>query len=271
MSLLDDVLIAAPCNMSWDQMAGNDRVRHCGGCQKNVYNISAMSNSDAEKFLRANSSSQCLRIFRRADGTIITDNCPVGLRKLRDRARHVLKFVAALVSNVIAITAAYAQQSTSGTPQPPSKDFRAPGFSSLGIPAMRRPVVDLKRPKRGTTYLTDECSGLNAQDSNFTPQPKMMMGKMAIRRTPAGSNQSLNGAADGRAIMLFGEAQIAEQKGDQFLAFALYQDAIRASRSNPRSDPQFIRMLESSYSSLRSRIQNPVLVDPYTGEQLPTN
>lgn len=40
-----------------------------------------------------------MRLYRRADGTIITDNCPVGLRKIRDR----LKLTAAAVLAIFVI------------------------------------------------------------------------------------------------------------------------------------------------------------------------
>jgi hypothetical protein len=41
--MLDRVSIAAPCSADWDQMAGTDQVRHCPLCNKNVYNLSAMT------------------------------------------------------------------------------------------------------------------------------------------------------------------------------------------------------------------------------------
>ncbi|MBK7838876.1 MAG: hypothetical protein IPJ49_14595 [Candidatus Obscuribacter sp.] len=34
---LDNVMIAAPCNIGWDNMVGDDRVRLCAGCDKNVH------------------------------------------------------------------------------------------------------------------------------------------------------------------------------------------------------------------------------------------
>jgi len=37
---LDHVRIAAPCPADWDRMLGNDRVRFCGQCSLNVYNLS---------------------------------------------------------------------------------------------------------------------------------------------------------------------------------------------------------------------------------------
>jgi hypothetical protein len=77
---LDDVQIAAPCSVPWDRMQGNGRVRHCRECSKQVFNISAMSRADAEVLIRERAEGVCLRFYRRFDGTILTANCPAGLR-----------------------------------------------------------------------------------------------------------------------------------------------------------------------------------------------
>src|SRR5687767_6584337 len=84
-SPLDHVRIAAPCNADWEQMVGTDRVRYCGQCNLNVYNLSSMTERDAESFIVRNEGRLCIRFYRRADGSILTGNCPVGLRALRGR------------------------------------------------------------------------------------------------------------------------------------------------------------------------------------------
>lgn len=83
LNLLDNVRIAAPCSAPWDQMEGDERVRFCGECKKHVYNLSAMSRREAEALVREREGKMCARIYRRRDGTVLTDNCPVGFRKLR--------------------------------------------------------------------------------------------------------------------------------------------------------------------------------------------
>ena len=45
---LDHVRVAAPCNVDWDSMFGDERVRFCGQCKLNVYNLSEMSKTEAE-------------------------------------------------------------------------------------------------------------------------------------------------------------------------------------------------------------------------------
>jgi hypothetical protein len=75
MSQLDEVRVASPCDASWDSMIGDDRIRHCAGCDKDVYNLSGMSRDDAEALLVAKGVDVCIRLYRRADGTLITRDC----------------------------------------------------------------------------------------------------------------------------------------------------------------------------------------------------
>jgi len=61
-------------------MQGDERVRFCGECKKNVYNVAAMTREQATALLFGN-ETVCARFFRRADGTILTADCPVGAKK----------------------------------------------------------------------------------------------------------------------------------------------------------------------------------------------
>src|SRR5207244_3242790 len=88
-TLLEDLRIATPCNADWDDMAQVDgeRVRFCGKCEKNVYNLSAMSRDAAEQLVREREGRVCVRFYQRADGTVLTGDCPVAVRKQRLRRR----------------------------------------------------------------------------------------------------------------------------------------------------------------------------------------
>lgn len=84
--LLDRVRVASPCSAKWDDMVGDERERFCLSCDKQVFNISAMGRAEAEAFLAARVGNKtCIRFFRRADGTILTDDCPTGVRRKRLR------------------------------------------------------------------------------------------------------------------------------------------------------------------------------------------
>ena len=96
-SPLNNVRVASPCPADWDQMLGNDRSRFCGQCNLNVYNLSAMSRSEAEDFIARSEGRVCIRYYRRKDGSIITENCPVGLRALRKKMSYVARAIASAV------------------------------------------------------------------------------------------------------------------------------------------------------------------------------
>jgi hypothetical protein len=108
-SNLDRLQIAAPCSADWNRMSGNDQVRLCHLCNKNVYNISDMTMVEAEQLIRDSQQSPCVRLYRRKDGTVLTDNCPMGLRQLRRHAVLAIRTVAACGAWLLSITQAPAQ------------------------------------------------------------------------------------------------------------------------------------------------------------------
>ena len=88
-SPLDEVRVAAPCPADWGAMVGDERVRFCERCSLNVYNLSGMSRREAEALVSNAEGRLCVRFYRRADGTILTNNCPVGLSAVRRRVARV--------------------------------------------------------------------------------------------------------------------------------------------------------------------------------------
>lgn len=99
---LANVSVAAPCPADWEQMVGNEQVRFCSQCNLNVYNLSGMKRTDAERLIAQNEGRLCVRYYRRADGTILTKNCPIGLRALHQRLRRTASGVAAMVLSFLA-------------------------------------------------------------------------------------------------------------------------------------------------------------------------
>src|SRR5262245_20403422 len=81
--VLDNVVIAAPCKANWSNMKGDERMRHCTRCDQAVYDLSAMTREQAESLIREKNGNLCARYYKRADGTIMTKDCPQGTRKRR--------------------------------------------------------------------------------------------------------------------------------------------------------------------------------------------
>jgi hypothetical protein len=71
------VHIASPCPESWDDMFGDEKVRHCEKCHLSVFNLSEMTEDEADKVLsRFGSDRLCIRYYQRADGNVMFKDCP---------------------------------------------------------------------------------------------------------------------------------------------------------------------------------------------------
>lgn len=112
--LLDDVRIASPCTASWDAMTGDDTVRFCGACKLNVYNLSNMTAADAAALVSRAEGRLCVRLYKRADGTMLTRDCPVGLRAAIRRASRAAGAALTAVLGIFSAATAWA-----GTVQEP--------------------------------------------------------------------------------------------------------------------------------------------------------
>lgn len=99
--------VPSPCTASWDKMKGDDRVRHCSDCNKNVFNLSAMAAAEATTLLADNQNGDlCVRFYRRPDGTVMTSDCSTSTRAF---ARRTLRKLPAMAgATVLALSAASA-------------------------------------------------------------------------------------------------------------------------------------------------------------------
>jgi hypothetical protein len=94
---LNNLKVASPCSQDWEAMIGSDRKRFCGECKLNVYNLSGMTGTEAENLLLNSEGRLCVRFYKRADGTVLTKDCPVGWQALKKRiSRTAAAFVSLL-------------------------------------------------------------------------------------------------------------------------------------------------------------------------------
>lgn len=182
--ILDDIRVASPCHERWDAMTGDEQVRHCARCDKNVFNLSAMTREAAEHLVREKEGKLCVRYFRRTDGTILTADCPVGVRRKR------LAVVAAAGTAAALATAAFASLSARmGEPgQPPV----APVAGRVALSTATAPQPD-PTPFNGPAPATPASEAVQGQmememgDVIARPAPQRpihpRMGRPAIRHT----------------------------------------------------------------------------------------
>ena len=137
---LDRVGVAKPCKANWDEMAGDDRVRHCGSCDLDVFDISAMRRDEAEEFLaaRAGAGRTCIRFFRRADGRLLTRDCPVGVRAAW---RRMTWAAAALLAGGFAAAAMFAPRGSGVSHVTPFKEVFEFVRSTFGAPPVTPPLM----------------------------------------------------------------------------------------------------------------------------------
>lgn len=96
-SPLNNLKVASPCSQDWEAMIGSERKRFCGECKLNVYNLSGMTRAEAENLLINSEGRLCVRFYKRADGTVLTKDCPVGWQALKKRlSRTAAAFVSLL-------------------------------------------------------------------------------------------------------------------------------------------------------------------------------
>ena len=96
--MIDNIRIASPCSASWEQMQGDDRVRHCDACNLNVYNLAAFTEGEISDLVAKRKGRLCGRIYQRQDGTVLTQNCPVGLRAVARRISRIAGAVFAFLT-----------------------------------------------------------------------------------------------------------------------------------------------------------------------------
>jgi hypothetical protein len=244
MKLLDEIMISAPCPVSWDTMEGDNRVRYCGTCSRNVYNLSDMSSTEAERFLQENGTAQCLRLYRRADGKVMTDNCPRGLRAIRRTCTLALTTIAGLLSSLFAFAPVVLAKSNSAHAKKSHSSARKstklkppPLMVSAGLPAFG------VGPKRAVMLDADGCS-----DTNITKA------ELDSRTATAGVLKETPEWADQRAYNLYLQGQESEKKGSLLLAQTYYSHALKEAAMPSNADPKLQTVIKHAMSALAKKM-----------------
>lgn len=144
-------------------MIGDERKRYCGECKLNVFNLSGMSRTEAENLILNTEGRLCVRFYRRADGSILTKDCPVGWAAIKRRISRTAAAAFALLIGLLSglgFAAFFSQtkkpkylmgdivgKPTMGnfsvptpTPTPKAKDSREPLMGAVAIPPQQTPV-----------------------------------------------------------------------------------------------------------------------------------
>ncbi len=255
--LLDGLMIAAPCSQSWDAMEGTSRVRFCRTCSKSVYNVSDMTNSQAEDFLREKGVSECVRFYRRTDGTIITDNCPVGLRAARNAWRRVTRFAAGFAALLMGTPGAAGQSDPSRGDPPPAVTVRGDSAVFGGEPTYTPPTYIAPaiggKPHAPWPDANETAPPISGTVSSPPPQKHQSLSDASKKAGAVKLHASVN--ADSKAMNFYRQAQLNEQLHKHLVAISYYKQALNS--LNPRTaDPKFRELIEKDLRNLERKILN---------------
>ena len=74
---LELIEVQTPCAKDWNRMRGSAEKRFCEHCNRDVYDLGAMSEADVQNLLCRQAGKLCVRFTRLSNGRIQTlDYCP---------------------------------------------------------------------------------------------------------------------------------------------------------------------------------------------------
>ncbi|MDZ4834810.1 MAG: hypothetical protein SGJ27_13615 [Candidatus Melainabacteria bacterium] len=275
-NILDNLYIAAPCSISWDSMTGDERERSCGGCSKSVYNISDMTKREAEAFLLASGTSECMRFYRRTDGTIMTDNCPRALRKLRDKCKLAAKIAVGLVAFVVSLPSAIAQSAQTRDTTPSRKHFQevsapntvplvplAPGGEALLGGPMPLGRIMIKTPPTTNVPATNPATTASVEAKIVTTKHTLPNGKKVLLVTPDKNGKIIhlkplslpkhNSKLDARAVEFYSKAKVAVDSNNFQMAEFYLEKSLAMCDLQKSGDPGFRRHIEDELNKVRAQ------------------
>jgi hypothetical protein len=181
--LLESIQIASPCTAKWDEMVGDERARFCSHCQKDVFNLSAMPRDEAESFMRKRTSDVCVRLYKRADGTVLTSDCPVGVKRKRRR-----KAAFAAVGGGLLAAGAFLRMASAPTASESNADDQVMGKMELTT-SMGAPVSDPEPPAPSVDPAPHMPMGVVRMPDKTTKRPmKATVTRSPIKPAPNGTS-----------------------------------------------------------------------------------
>ena len=144
---IENLQVASPCSVPWSGMTGCDTVRSCAQCQKNVYNLSLLTRAEASDLILEKEGRLCIRFYKRFDGTVLTADCPKGLRAIRTSyIKTRARAIAVAISILTTFSAVADSCRTTSTNQSSALTTKKPaGDSSLANDAKRRTPISITR------------------------------------------------------------------------------------------------------------------------------
>lgn len=158
--LFDLIDVPEPCPQSWETMQGDDKSRFCGSCEKDIYNLSEMTRSEAKKLILQSKESVCVRLEKDTHGKVKT------LKKQLHQITRQVPIAAGVLSASLALAAsADAQRKPPPIPRPP-----------VGRIVINKDILDVKSKASISGTITDSNGAVipGAEISLFDAKNKLV-------------------------------------------------------------------------------------------------
>jgi hypothetical protein len=128
--------IVKPCTRDWADMKGTSAMRHCTSCEKSVYNVSMLTEREADAAFASRPAEVCVIYYVDADGDVVF--YPEADPSRRRSPRH--RLVAALAASALA---ACSQPTAAEKEAPPVAIVNSAVQSSV-LPIAATPAASFK-------------------------------------------------------------------------------------------------------------------------------
>lgn len=179
-SFIDSVEVAKPCSENWEKMRGNDRVRFCDHCAKDVKNLSAITRKEAMRLVRDSGGGICIRYI-----THPVTKRPLFSNQLHQISRRVPGVAAGVMSASLSLATLSYAQSESTAPLP----LRTATVSEKMLG--KQAVSDTSGESKADAAVSNIISGsILDQNSAVIPNAKVTIVSIGAKVTAATSTNA---------------------------------------------------------------------------------
>ncbi len=151
----DDYKLAqSKCPFVWaDGDLTKDRVRYCTQCSSQVYNFAGFDMAEAQALIFKRENRENAPLYKREDGKFMTNDCPIAVKKHKDKTMLIGGALLALILLVIMVIASFL------SPQPPPAPAPTVDSGAPTAPATDRKSTDKSSSTTTTSAPTKDAPG----------------------------------------------------------------------------------------------------------------
>lgn len=164
-------------------MTGDEQVRFCSQCNLHVYNFAELTEEQIATLLATTGGRLCARLYQRADGTILTRDCPVGVRAATKR---VARMAGAVLTAVLSLCAGALGQTQTKSKQDACTNIPALKIKQTPTPSTQTTFTGTVIDPAGAVMPGAIVTLTNEQTKQKLITMTGEMGEFALAELPAG-------------------------------------------------------------------------------------